>query len=198
MSRVINHLIIFEVWRTFSLFYYLFRTSAHHGHSYLGQGLLPCVSLTGEFIDTPSTNVLPFMGYKVTIPLLFSIAQCTDSTPVPATEMSASRFDPSVILPGKRKRKKNEFISRTRSRGKKCWVFSVLNSVTAKVHSLLRNSFVFFERKDARDKKKVIRRKSGSVTKYRLRVSYGWMETRRARVCIPIEILASLVTHFSM
>jgi len=25
-----------------------------------------------------------------------------------------------------------------------------------------------------------MRRRSGSVTKYRLRVSYGWMETRRA------------------
>jgi hypothetical protein len=35
----------------------------------------------------------------VTTPLLFSIAQCTGSTPVPATKMSASRFDPSVILP---------------------------------------------------------------------------------------------------
>lgn len=143
---------------------------------YLGQGLLPCASLTGEFIDTPSINVLPFRGYKVTTPLLFSIVQCTGSTPVPATKISASRFDPSVILPvWEMKKEKNEFISWIRLRGKKCSISSFWYSYS---HSFLRNS-LYFSSVKMRKIKKAMRWKSGSVTKYRLRVSYGWMETRR-------------------
>lgn len=53
----------------------------------------------------------------MTTPLLFSIAQCTGSTPVPATKISASRFDPSVILPAREmEEKENNFICRKKKR----------------------------------------------------------------------------------
>jgi len=167
-----------------------------HGSSYLGQGPLPCTSLTGEFIGTPSTNVFPFTGLRVTTPLLFSIAQCTGSTPVPASKISASRLDPSEIVPaGNRRRNllpRKEEIGKEETGGRKRW--------NEGSQGRRRTSLVLCRRPASEMQEDAIAQKGRNYQEARLNIAYYglttnvWKPSERL-ACIPIGILAGLVTR---